>query len=61
MASITISDVRPVGADLFLDSESFLHQLTDQEIGDVFGGDTIAPGKANGGFVLLYSAVCIYW
>jgi hypothetical protein len=60
MASITISDVRPVGADLFLDSESFLHQLTDQEIGDVFGGG-IAPEKADGGIVLLWSGICVYW
>ena len=38
MASITISDLRPAGTDLFQDSESFLHELTEQEVGDVLGG-----------------------
>jgi hypothetical protein len=38
MANITISDLRPAGADLFQDSESFLNELTHQEIGDVKGG-----------------------
>jgi hypothetical protein len=39
MASITISDVRPVGADLFLDSESFLIELkdTDSIMGNING------------------------
>jgi hypothetical protein len=38
MASITISDLRPAGTDLFQDSESFLHELTEKEVGDVLGG-----------------------
>jgi hypothetical protein len=38
MATIKISDLRPAGADLFQDSESFLNELTHQEIGDVKGG-----------------------
>lgn len=38
MANIAISDLRPVGANLFQDSESFLHELTEQEITDVLGG-----------------------
>jgi hypothetical protein len=37
MASITISDLRPAGTDLFRDSESFLHELTEQEVGNVLG------------------------
>ncbi len=32
MANITISDLRPAGSDLFADSESFLHDLTEQEM-----------------------------
>lgn len=31
MANIVISDLRPAGADLFTDSESFLYDLTDDE------------------------------
>jgi hypothetical protein len=38
MASIIISDLEPAGANLFRDSESFLHELTEQEVGDVLGG-----------------------
>lgn len=38
MANIIISDLEPAGANLFRDSESFLHELTEQEVGDVLGG-----------------------
>jgi Ca2+/Na+ antiporter len=33
MAYITISDLRPAGSDLFVDSESFMSELTDDELG----------------------------
>ncbi|MBW4656499.1 MAG: hypothetical protein KME20_26155 [Kaiparowitsia implicata GSE-PSE-MK54-09C] len=39
MAYITISDLRPAGADLFMDSESFLSELSDGEL-SVYGGAT---------------------
>ena len=39
MAYITISDLRPAGADLFTDSESFLSELSDGEL-SVYGGAT---------------------
>ena len=32
MANIDISDLRPAGADLFLDSESYLNDLTEGEM-----------------------------
>ena len=32
MANINISDLRPAGADLFLDSESYLNDLTEGEM-----------------------------
>jgi hypothetical protein len=38
MASITISDLSSMGADLFQDSESFLNDLTDHEMVNLFGG-----------------------
>ncbi|QZZ20215.1 hypothetical protein J5X98_23590 [Leptothermofonsia sichuanensis E412] len=41
MAYITISDLRPAGADLFMDSESFLSELSDGEL-SVYGGGTPA-------------------
>lgn len=41
MANITISDLRPAGADLFSDSESYLHELTDSEMLDTLGGRRI--------------------
>ncbi|EFA73820.1 hypothetical protein CRD_01030 [Raphidiopsis brookii D9] len=37
MANITISDLRPAGADLFSDSESYLNELTGSEI-NLMGG-----------------------
>ena len=37
MGNINISDLRPAGADLFLDSESYLNDLTEGEM-LVFGG-----------------------
>ncbi|MEH2319594.1 hypothetical protein [Nostoc sp.] len=38
MANIAISNLRPAGADLFQGSETFLHELTEQEITNVLGG-----------------------
>ena len=40
MANITISDLRPAGADLFSDSESYLHDLTDNELYVTQGGSS---------------------
>jgi hypothetical protein len=37
MASITISELRPVGFELLDDSESFMNELSDSQM-DVFGG-----------------------
>ena len=38
MANINISDLRPAGADLFLDSESYLNDLTEGEMTKTLGG-----------------------
>lgn len=38
MANIAISDLRPTGANLFQDSESFLNELSDVEINSTHGG-----------------------
>jgi hypothetical protein len=49
MANIIIFDLEPAGANLFRDSESFLHELTEQEVGDVLGG---------GKWSFLWTAIC---
>ncbi|NES91861.1 hypothetical protein [Okeania sp. SIO2B9] len=49
MANINISDLRPAGADLFLDSESFMMDLSEEEL-DLTGGWT---------FVITSSKPCI--
>lgn len=50
MANIAISNLRPAGSDLFSGSESFLHELTTQEITDVLGGGWYVE--------LLWSGIC---
>jgi len=40
MANITISDLRPAGADLFSDSESYLDDLSEGQISSTHGGST---------------------
>lgn len=38
MASINISDLNPAGSELFKDSESFMSDLIDGELGNIQGG-----------------------
>ncbi|MBW4677374.1 MAG: hypothetical protein KME52_26255, partial [Desmonostoc geniculatum HA4340-LM1] len=52
MSNIAISNLRPAGADLFQDSENFLHELTEQEIADVLGGARV---------IILFTALCFEW
>ena len=40
MAAINVQDLRPVGATLFVDSESYLNELNTEELGQVQGGLT---------------------
>ncbi len=40
MADIKISNLNPVGSDLFNDSESFMTELTDEQIKTTHGGST---------------------
>ena len=44
MASIKISELRPAGSELFQDSESFLNELSDREIGGIEGGAVTLVG-----------------
>ena len=38
MAAIKITELHPAGSELFQDSESFLNELTDDEMGSIEGG-----------------------
>jgi hypothetical protein len=38
MSNIRISELRPLGSDLFQDSESFLNELTNDEVHGLIGG-----------------------
>ncbi len=47
MATITISDLRPAGSELFLDSESYLNNLTESEMEELLGGGWYVIGSIN--------------
>ena len=40
MATIKIADLRPVGSEFFADSESYLNELTNDELNMTQGGST---------------------
>lgn len=42
MPTITISDLRPVGSELFADDESYMRDLADNEFGSIQGGFSFA-------------------
>ncbi len=48
MASIVISDLRPVGSEFFMGSESFMTDLVEGELGDINGGITPAITTSSG-------------
>jgi hypothetical protein len=61
MANINISDLRPAGADLFLDSESYLNDLTEGEMRNLAGGALFALGFVVGVGVSIYGARKGWW
>lgn len=38
MANIKVNDIKPAGADLFGDNESYMDKLVDTEINNIKGG-----------------------
>ncbi|MEA5535806.1 hypothetical protein [Crocosphaera sp. XPORK-15E] len=52
MSNIKISDLHTVGADLFSDSESYLQDLTEQEMGNTLGGGRVW---------ILWTGLCVEW
>lgn len=53
MANITISELRPAGADLFSDSESYLYDLNESEMLDTLVGGFM--------FRFLWTGFCVEW
>ncbi len=43
MAKIKVKDIKPTGADLFNDSESFMNELSNDELEQAMGGRIIWP------------------
>ncbi len=41
MANLTISNLSPAGSELFQGEDSFLHELSEQEINDVLGAGRV--------------------
>ncbi|MDZ8241874.1 MAG: hypothetical protein RMZ69_32855 [Nostoc sp. ChiQUE01a] len=54
MATIKIHDLSPAGSELFHDSESFLNELTDEELG-VNGGRALASVSISVTVTVTYS------
>ena len=52
MALIQINDLRPVGSELFNDSESFLQELSTEDINEVLGG---------GAIIINRTSLCVIW
>ncbi|AFZ24512.1 hypothetical protein Cylst_2282 [Cylindrospermum stagnale PCC 7417] len=38
MANIKLNDIKPAGAELFTDAESFLNELNETDINKIIGG-----------------------
>lgn len=56
MATIVITDLRPAGVDLFIDSESFFNELNSEELGNVNGGLTPTVTASSPGCGAIISA-----
>ncbi|NEQ77480.1 MAG: hypothetical protein F6K23_33415 [Okeania sp. SIO2C9] len=60
MANISISDLRPAGADLFLDSESYLEDIYDDALqNNISGGISTSPWCVAAGIALAVDATMI--
>ena len=60
MGNINISDLRPAGADLFLDSESYLNDLTEGEMTNTLGGDSLCFCSLYFCNIIISNRVCIF-
>lgn len=61
MATIAISDLRPAGAELFMDSESYMKDLSEAELG-IEGGATptiLVASSANCGYAAVAASAFV--
>jgi hypothetical protein len=62
MATIKISDLHSAGSELFMDSESYLNELTNEELNMTHGGSTPACISFSVGVsVSIYGAKQTWW
>jgi hypothetical protein len=59
MAVIKISELRPVGSELFQDSESFLNELNEQEMLATIGGDD-DDGNGGGNINIVQASISVF-
>jgi hypothetical protein len=52
MATISISNLRNSGAELLIDSESYLNELTDTELNETKGGSVIVGAAFVAGVII---------
>ncbi|ACK68887.1 hypothetical protein PCC7424_0422 [Gloeothece citriformis PCC 7424] len=52
MSNISITDINPSGSSLFADVESYLNDLSEQDINNILGG-----GKVS----IAWSLICVEW
>ncbi|MDJ0532283.1 MAG: hypothetical protein QNJ70_07250 [Xenococcaceae cyanobacterium MO_207.B15] len=69
MAKIKIYELRPAGSELLQDSESFLNELSDHDLENVVGGDSIgfatqqtvsAASEVRGGLQIYINPSVVY-
>jgi hypothetical protein len=58
MASIKISKLYPAGSELFKDSESFMTELVDNELGSINGGIGITYNSPRCHPIIMHSPWC---
>ena len=59
MATIKISDLHSAGSELFMDSESYLSELTDEELNMAHGGFASKQSTVTCGLVFSLSVIII--
>ena len=59
MATIKISDLHSAGSELFMDSESYLNELTDEELNMAHGGFTSKQSTVTCGLVFSLGVIII--
>jgi hypothetical protein len=61
MATIKISNLHPAGSELFGDSESYLNELTNDELTMTHGGSSPVCSFVAGAALTIYGANQSWW